>query len=92
MKGVDMCDALFHRLTVQVTNFSVEDSSGGVSESKEVRKLIAKKDGDPTRIKKLFEATSIFDLKQLNSPNDPSKAGQSLESYSTNWKAFLGNI
>ena len=62
MKDVELCDALFHRLTVQVKKYSWEES-GSVTSSKDIRKKIKNKDDDPTRVKGIFEVLHIFELK-----------------------------
>ena len=61
MKGVELCDALFYRLTAQVKQYSV-DNNGDIVASKAMRKHIAKKDGDPTKVKNTFKMTHMFEL------------------------------
>lgn len=61
MKGVELPDALFYRLTAQVRKYSV-DENGKIYSSKDVKKSIQQKDGDPTRVKNTFKVLHIFDL------------------------------
>ena len=93
MKEATLCHGLFQRLTAQVKKYSA-DHDGKLISSKTVREAINKKDGDATRVKNIFQAIHYFEIKQIQNPNDPKTASESLSQFTTpaKWKSFLATV
>lgn len=94
MKEATLPDGIFHRLTAQVKSYQIDENGKTVNTSKQARKAIEKKGGDPTKVKNIFQVLHVFTLKQVNNPNDPSLATENQESYKgeAKWKAFLKKV